>query len=226
VDKNKYVSALLSSKYTTKLALGVAGFLLLSNTMLSYFVMTADTSEKTIVVPPVLDKPFTVQGNNLSPEYVEQMARFFSGLLLTYQKQTAKSQFDIVLHYFEPAAYNNMKARFAVDNDRISRNDLSSVFYLMSIHISQNTALFSGELRGSIGSHVVSIRQKTYELKFSYDGNLHILGFNEMRKDPTGKYQVIEPDADVMVESQEDQVEAPSAATPKSIEGEVKNESN
>jgi len=180
--------------------MGVAGVLLLSNVMLASFVMTADTTEKTIVVPPQLQQPFFVQGNDLSASYIEQITRYFSQLLLTYHKQNAQAQFNTVLHYIDPSVYEEMKARFAIDFDRIARNDMSSVFYLMKIHVRKNTAHITGELNGFIGSHLVSKKRKTYELRFNYNGTLTITGFNEFQKNSGGSYQMVKPDEEVMLE--------------------------
>jgi len=217
VDKKKYTSTVINANYKANLWMGIAAIMLVSNVMLAGFVATADTSEKTIVVPPQVEKPFTVQGNEVSPAYIEQMARYFSQLLLTYHKQNAQSQFDTVLHYTDPSVYSEMKTRFAVDYDRISRNDISSVFYLMGIHIKKNVAIISGELNGFIGSHLVSKKQKTYELRFNYNGQLTITGFNEMQKDSVGSYEVVKPEDEMLIET-------PAASTEATEPGSFNNE--
>lgn len=202
MDKKKYNSTVVNANYKATLWMGVAALLLISNVMLSGFVITADTSEKTVIVPPKIDKPFSVQGNDVSPEYIEQMARYFSQLLLTYHKKNAQSQFDTILHYTDPSVYSEMKTRFSLDFDRISRNDINSVFYLMGIHIKKNVAIITGELNGFIGSHLVSKKQKTYELRFNYNGKLTITGFNEMQKDSVGIYNIVKPDDEILIEAQ------------------------
>lgn len=220
MDKQKYTSTVINANYKATLWMGIAAIMLVSNVMLAGFVVTADTSEKTIVVPPQVEKPFTVQGNEVSTAYIEQMARYFSQLLLTYHKQNAQAQFNTVLHYTDPSVYSEMKTRFAVDYDRISRNDISSVFYMMGIHIKKDVAVISGELNGFIGSHLVSKKQKTYELRFNYNGQLTITGFNELQKDSVGSYEVVKPDDEMLIET-------PSASTeaiePGSFNNEVSN---
>jgi conjugal transfer pilus assembly protein TraE len=201
VDKRKYTSTVINANYKASLWMGLSALLLVSNVMLAGFVLTADTSEKTIVVPPQLDQPFSIQGHDVGPEYIEQMARYFSQLLLTYHKQNAQAQFDTVLHYTDPSVYSEMKTRFALDRDRISRNDISSVFYLMGIHIKKQVAIISGELNGYVGSHLVSTQQKTYALHFHYDNQLRLTGFNELQQDSMGSYEVVKPDDEVMIET-------------------------
>jgi len=217
VDKQKYTSTVINANYKANLWMGIAAVMLMSNVMLAGFVFTADTSEKTIVVPLQVEKPFTVQGNEVSTAYIEQMARYFSQLLLTYHKKNAQSQFNTVLHYTDPLVYSEMNTRFAVDYDRISRNDISSVFYLMSINIKKNVAVISGELNGFIGSQLVSKKQKTYELRFNYNGQLTITGFNELQKDTVGSYKIVKHDDDVLIET-------PAASTEATVPGSLNNE--
>ena len=167
MDKVKYASGAVNASYRSVFWMWVALVLLLSNLMLATFILTSDMSEKTIVVPAKVDEAFSVQGDQLSPSYIEQMARHFSHLLLTYHKQNAQYQFDTVLRYTDPAIYNDMKTRFAMDVERIRRNDIRSVFHPMKIHVKENTAMITGELSGFVGEHLVNTHVKTYELRFN-----------------------------------------------------------
>lgn len=215
MDKQKYASAYINANYKSSLWMGVAGILLASNVMLASFVMTANTSEKTILMPPELEKPFFIHGNEVSPAYIEQMAKFFSQQLLTYHKKNAKYQFDSVLRHTDPSVYSEMKTRFMVDIDRISRNDISSVFYLMGIHIKKNVAILTGEQNGFIGSHLVSKKQKVYELRFNYNGKLSITGFNEVEKNALGGYGVIHQNDEMMIESSTEEPSIPYSDMPE-----------
>jgi len=188
VNSNKYKSAWLSAHYRSSVWMMVAAVLLVSNLLLSIFVLHADTSEKTIIVPPSLNKPFWIRGTQLSPDYIEQMAAYFSQLLLTYHPQNARSQFESVLRYTDPHTYNAMKAKLYADAQRITRNEISSVFYPMGIHISNTLATINGELVGMIGQQVVSRKQKYYGIQFDYrNGSLFVESFNELIPDGSGK---------------------------------------
>lgn len=188
MDKAKYASALISANYKSGLWMIIAGLMLFSNVCLAVFVLTADTSEKTIVVPPDLEKPFSVKGDELSSEYIEQMTRYFSQLLLTYQPQNANAQFGSVLRFTSPSIYGELKARFDLDEERINRNSISSVFYLKSINIKKNVALIEGEQLAIVGSRLVSNKQKKYRLEYTYNsGRFYLSAFNEMRRGASGE---------------------------------------
>lgn len=202
MNKNKHVSSLVNYRYSVRIWQIVAGVVMASNIILSYFVLTANTTEKTIIVPPQLDAPFTVYGDEVSSSYIEQMSVYFVQLLLTYNKKNARTQFDMVLHYVNPSAYGEMNTKFSIDIDRITRNDISSAFYPLGIHIKKNVAYVSGELRGYVGSKLVSKREKTFELSFTYEGKLTITGFKEVRQNRSNgnAYEEVTNDAEMIIE--------------------------
>lgn len=200
MDKKKYSSTLAQAIWQTNYSRIIALGLLISNMVLAYAIVSADISEKTIVVPPGFDTPFAVKGNDVSPEYIQQMGRYLSQLLLTYQKKNARAQFDTVLRYAHPAVYGDLRTRFRMEVDRIGRNDISSVFHILSIHSRKDKAIIYGELTGFIGGHQVSKREKTYELNFQYGGTLQITGFNELQKDSVGGYVRTEQEDDVILD--------------------------
>lgn len=196
MDKKKYASSIINANYKSNVWMIFSFILLLGDLLLAGYIFKTDTSEKTIVTPPRTTKPFTIKGNKVSPQYIEEMGRYFSQLLLTYHKKNAKSQFNDVLYYVDPSIYSEMETKFSLDVDRISRNDISSVFYLMKIHIKENVAIIEGQLKGFIGSQMINDNLKTYEMKFQYNGKLMITGWNELKKDSTGKYEKVKQDYD------------------------------
>lgn len=202
MDSKKYASALKNAEYKSHVWLACGAVLLIANLMLAMAVISADSNEKTIIVPAGFNTPFTVEGNKVSPEYIEQMGRYFGNLLLTFHERNAQAQFDTVLRYTHPSAYSELKTQFDVDVDRIRRNDISSVFYLMKIYVKGNVAIITGELNGLVGSQLVSKRQKSYELAFNYDGDLTILSFKEVAANSVGDFEAVEKPDEVMIEQE------------------------
>ena len=62
----------------------VAFVMALSNIALAGWVVKTDVREKVIITPPNLGRAFWIQGDEVSPEYLEQMATWFTSLALTY----------------------------------------------------------------------------------------------------------------------------------------------
>lgn len=200
VKKETYKSFLkdaLDSAFSWKMA---AASMMLSNLLLAYFVVTADTSEKTVITPATIEKTFWVKGDEVSPEYIEQMAKHFSALLLTYHVKNADYRFDEVLRYTHPSFYQSFKSRLGIDAERIKRNELGSVFHQMGIQIKKDRAIINGQLIGMIGQQVVSQRQKYYEIKFNYEsGSLYVAGFTELEKSESGELRAVKSYDEVLV---------------------------
>lgn len=193
----------------------------LMNIALVYRVVTIDTAEKTIITPLGFEKPFTVQGDSVSDAYLEQMASYFSSHLLTFQKSNALSNFESVLRYVDPLVYNEMRARFLLDVDRIERNNIASVFHRTKMRMRDSTVYLTGEHIGMIGESVVSRGEKTFAMAFAYDGsNLSITAFNEVRLTPTGGYDVVDPYKEVLISTGSDASNplTPSGGTPEATD--------
>lgn len=171
----------------------MAAAMLIGNLLLIVFMFQLKTAEKTIVTPPNFDRPFWVQGNEVSPEYIEQMTEYFSQQVLTYTKKNALYRFENVLHFVTPSAYAAMDAKLKTEARRIERNDISSVFYPMGISIDRMTAVIQGEVVGMIGTRVVSRKTKYFRWEYAYrSGQFSILSFKEVAKDAAGAITEIE----------------------------------
>lgn len=183
MNKDKYLSALVSANYKTAVWMLMSGALLVTNLILCLFLFTADLTEKTIVVPPDLVKPFSIHKNQISPSYIEQMTHYLSQLLLTYHDDNITAQLDSVLRHADPAAYAHLKAEFHAQAERVSRHQIGSVFYPMGIHIAKLTATINGELVSMIGQKIVSRKQKYYQFQYDYrNGSFYLVKFQELEK--------------------------------------------
>lgn len=202
MNRQKYLSNLkdaVNSSSMTGLYLLLS---MLSNVVLAFFVMTADTSEKTIITPATIDKKFSIHGNHLDADYIELMTRFFSQLLLTYHKGNVDNQFGVVLQYVSPASYPQVKIKFKNDIERIKRNEITSVFHPMGIHIKGNSAVITGELENHVGGKSVNKKQKSYQFNFDYKGIISLIGYHEVLKDSVNGYRPIVDETEIMINEQ------------------------
>lgn len=197
MNKDKYLSALVSANYKTAVWMLTAGALLVTNLLQALFLFTADLTEKTIVVPPNLVKPFSIHRNQVSPAYVEQMTQYLSQLLLTYHDDNVTAQFDSVLRHVDPAAYAHLKAEFHAQAERVRRHLIGSVFYPMGIHVAKLKATINGELVSMIGQKIVSRKQKYYQFMYAYrNGAFYLVTFQELEKGPGEELTPIESEED------------------------------
>ena len=182
MDRKKYISSLFQAKMNSRFLSILCLIIVFSNLILSLFVIFADTSEKTILIPFGMDRKFSIKGDEVDPVYIEEMANKVSQLLLTYQKENITYRFKQVLRLVDPSIYSEMSSRFKIEEKRIFQNDISSVFFPRSIHIEKTTAFISGEQTAYIGSQLVSRLPKTYRFDFKYQGELMFSGFKEVVK--------------------------------------------
>lgn len=190
--KGTYTSRLVDANFTTRLWMLIGLSMMLINGLLTVKILATDVTEKTILVPGGLSKPLWVQGETLSPQYIEEVARYFANLLLVYQKATARAQFDEVLRYVSPDIYAQVKAELDREADRISRTQISSIFYMTGVHVVNQTAYVSGQTRAFVGAALAAEKEKTYQFDFAQgEGGLRITAFKEVRRNSTGGYDPI-----------------------------------
>lgn len=205
VDKNKYASYFVNVSSQNKLWVLVSAGLLLSNVLLAVTLLSMDKSQKIVVTPPDFERPFWVKGGEASTEYIESMARYFSQLMLSYNRDNAKSQFEVFLKFANPEFYGLLKNKLYEDVERIKVKEISSAFYLMSIHVKKQTAVVGGEQVTMMGSQIVARSQKYYEFKMQYtSAGLSVLGFSEVKpeSDASDNYQKVDHKDEMLLETQ------------------------
>ena len=185
MNKDKYLSSMVAANYRTAVWMVVSGGLLLANMLLAIFIFTADMTEKTIILPPDVTKPFSIHNNVISPSYLEDMTRYFAQLLLTYQDDNVTAQFDTVLRHVDPRIYGDLKATLHARAARVHRHLIGSVFHPMGIHVARMKATINGELISMIGKKIISRHQRYYEFQYAYrNGAFYLTSFQELELHP------------------------------------------
>ena len=181
MNKDKYLSSLVAANYKTAVWMITSGALLTICLLLSIFIFSADLTEKTIILPPDITKPFSIHNNVVSPTYIEQMTRYFAQLLLTYHDDNVDNQFDTILRHVEPGTYAGLKAALHAKASRVHRHQIGSVFHPMGIHVAKQTATINGELVSMIGKKIISRTPTWYEFTYNYrNGSFYLVKFQEL----------------------------------------------
>ncbi len=180
--ESRYRSLLTETLLRRNLWMAVALLMAVSNVGLSYWVLNTDVREKTIVVPPRFEKSFWVHGDEVSPEYLEQMAVYFAGLALTYNPENISHQVSQFLRYADPESYGALAAKLEGDAHKIQRNRLSSVFYPQEVRLKGEQVLLAGQLTTLVGNKQTEQRQARFLIRFVYrDGRLFVSQFTEVQ---------------------------------------------
>jgi len=133
-----------------------------------YLLSEKVNSERVVVLPPKISKPFWVAGNKVSASYLQQMGNFIAFYLFDISPDTAKNSIDNILIYVEPQFYAVVKKALYQQMNYIIANDISRAFYPSVIKTNTPGIIkVIGILRDTIGNKVVN--QKQIELDIGYE---------------------------------------------------------
>ncbi len=148
--------------------------------------------EKTIVSPPELKQSYWVEGNRFSPSYLEEMAVYFTHLLLDVTELNIIPQGEILLRYILPDSYGGFKSKILADEKRLKKEQLSLHFVPGDIELSPNTltAEISGDLMSYVGSQKVSQIRESYRIVFTQRlGRLFLKSFEMIKSEKENAHE-------------------------------------
>lgn len=128
--------------------------------------------ERVIIVPPVIEKEFWVDAQQVSPTYLEQFGCFLGQLILSKSPQSAASQRTVVLRHTAPEYAGTLKQRLIEEEEILKKQSTSYVFYPVDIqaNIEQMSILLNGDKVIMMGGKEVCKEKEGYILRFTYSG--------------------------------------------------------
>ncbi len=171
-------------KYSSSRWAMLAVVMAFSNLLLVFWLLSVNIAEKTIIVPAELTKSFWVQGDSVSPEYLEQMAEYVAGLSLTYNPGNIDYRVKQFLKYADPRAYGDLESKLYEDAEKSRRNRISSIFFTQESRVKGSKVALTGVLETMVGSKPTNSRQATFLVDFDYrGGKLYVRKFVEVDRD-------------------------------------------
>ena len=165
-----------------RLALAVAG-LIFGLLMSLVIIANLIGMERTIVVPPTIEKTFWVTKDRVSKEYLEQMASFIAWLILDVTPATIDWKKDILLNYVDPEQHGSLKSRQEVEAERLKRINASTFFLPQQLvaNDQDQTVAVRGRLRTQVNGQETATDTKAYLAEFQYvGGRVHLKAFKEI----------------------------------------------
>lgn len=172
-------------------ALGAARFYKLTmlgmlGVTLAMLILTINmaNSERTIIVPPTIDKSFWVERDNVSREYLEQMGLFIAQLELTVSPVSHKYQSEMLLRHVHPSVYGQLQASLGAAGEALRRDNVATWFSPRStlVDAKNKRMVIAGELITYVGDKVASKENKNYLIEFVYaDAKLYLKTFTETK---------------------------------------------
>lgn len=169
---------------------GICVMLLLINGVQSLCLFTRH--ERVIITPPQLTQGFWVEGNQFSPQYLEEMALHYSHFLLDVTEKNILYQGEILLRYVVPEAYGMFHAKLLADEKRLKKNNLSTRFYSVESKVlSEGLSVeITGDLMSYVSDKRISNVRETYQIQFqNQSGKLLIKGFSLVKTESKADIQ-------------------------------------
>jgi len=186
MKRKHYESETIAARYRESRWRTVALGMMAANLLLAATVAGTDTTEKIVIVPPVIERPFWVKGAEMSREYLEEMSRYLAGLVLNVTPKSVESGIDIFLRYVAPASYGQIRARMTAQADRLRRDDVSTAFYPVSYQTrpKKRQVVITGDFVTVVGKQIVSKVRRSWRFAYTYTGGrLWIAEFLEVKSE-------------------------------------------
>jgi len=170
-----YKKNLISLNFQRNAFLALALLLGISQLITSIFLFWK--SERTIIVPAVIEKEFWIEGNTVSATYLEQMGYFLGKLVLEKTAQSAPAQRKILLKHVEIAYVEMLNQKLIEEEKMLAKQGASYIFYPFDIQADPHLlkVLMSGERVLLMGGKAVSTVKESYILSFSNVGSRLLL---------------------------------------------------
>lgn len=135
--------------------------------------------DRTIFMPPVLNKPFSIHGSSYSASYYEQLGLFLANLLLTKTAETAEQQHQLLFKYVDPELLGIFKRDLMDEVDTLKKDNAGYVFYSTEtkVNLGNHSVLLKGERHTYVGTQRIDVSKESYRLMFVQRGHLLYLRY-------------------------------------------------
>lgn len=185
-----FQSAMVDMRRNVALWMGIGLLSIATNAMLVTWLMINNPREVHTLLPPEVDRPFSIHGNNYSKDYIEQMSTWFVSQVLTYTPATFEYQKNTFLKYADPEYYGALNATLTKDAEYIKQQQVTSSFFPKEFKARGMMGTVTGTLITYVGQHKVAEKDTTWQIKYrplEPTGRIAVTDFREIKDDQTSK---------------------------------------
>lgn len=165
------------------------GLLAASNLVALVTIASIAGSERTILVPPSIDRTFWVARDQASREYLEQMAAFLAWLYLDVSPGTIDWKRNVLLNYVAPDEHAEMRRRMDLEAARLRATNGSTSFLIQQLTPNERdqSVVVAGRLRRQVnGLDTGEPETRSFLVRFQYaGGRVHVKSFKEVSNGPS-----------------------------------------
>lgn len=155
-----------------KIVFVLLGASVFSNALLGMMAITNKNTHRETLTPPSIQKSFWVDGESVSPEYLEQMGKFLLDLAVNNTPLNCETNRSALLKYTGSGSYGAISAQTAANCQIIEKSRLSNFFSVSNIFIkaSEKAIVFNGSMTRWLNDKKMPDRAGAYRIKLGYSG--------------------------------------------------------
>lgn len=155
-------------------------------------------SEKTLVVPPEVRRPYEIGADYASKDYLLDMAGYVLDKVLTVTPETVDYNNKIILKMAHPDGYPTLKTALDAASIRIKQERVTTVWIPRNEKVNERakTVEISGQMKTFIADKLTSQRDKSYLVEFTIttSGRLYVSKIEEIiKRDSAAAKPAVQP---------------------------------
>jgi conjugal transfer pilus assembly protein TraE len=183
MDFAQHQNDLRAQRRANRVLSAIVGALSLSVLLCLVVIVSIVGSDRTVIVPPNIDRTFWVTKEKASREYLEEMASYVAWLVLDVTPTTVDWKKNVLLNWVAPDQHAAMKTKMDLEAERLRGNNAATFFLVQQLAADEakQSVVITGRLRRQInGADVTEPETRSYLAQFQYaGGRVHIQSFKE-----------------------------------------------
>ena len=170
------------------IAILLAGLMLLGNLLLTATIF--GLKQTTVIVPANLKSQISLNQEQVSKSYIEEMTGFFLSYLLDVNSSSAAYKADIILRHVFPGYYQEMKHYLDEEDKKYKQFNLATSFNPSVMEIDEKLLIVKvkGHLISYFGKSGYKQEQANYNIAYEYkNGRLLLKDFKLISTEEGGK---------------------------------------
>jgi conjugal transfer pilus assembly protein TraE len=184
MDFAQHQNDLRAQRRANRVLSAIVGALSLSVLLCLVVIVSIVGSDRTVIVPPNIDRTFWVTKEKASREYLEEMASYVAWLVLDVTPTTVDWKKNVLLNWVAPEQHAAMKTKMDIEAERLRSNNATTFFLVQQLAADEakQSVVVTGRLRRQInGADVTDPETRSYLAQFQYvGGRVHIQSFKEI----------------------------------------------
>ena len=167
-------AALKASRFLNYALFAVVLMVSIATAGLSMALVIQNKTVQRTLVPPHIDRAFTVSNDAVDDAYLALMAEWWVHLKFNVTPSNVKRQFNLLITYVPSEHWSGLQEKLMREADFIIKNDVSSFFEVdtVSTNISKMQIRVTGTLNKTVGRRKLDPEPVTYILHTAYPHGL------------------------------------------------------